>query len=195
MKNFLVTFTFLLMSLITNCQDNHFGTKKMTLDELEIAMSVIRPNALNFSVDSFNLHFEKKLNDYRVSKNCETVKYDKTIVKVAMEQSDYCIKLGSLIHRQTILSKEWPKNRCNFHGIDCMEANENLFMGHLIFCPLSVYSDGRNYYDCLSEVIISAWKKSPGHNRTLLSYGEIFSVGISHNKENEMVACLVLVSL
>ncbi len=194
MKNLLVTFTFLLMSLITNCQNNHFGTKKMTFDELQIAMSIIKPNALNFSVDSFNLHFEKKLNDYRVSKNCETVKYDKTIVKVAMEQSDYCIKLGSLTHRQTILSKEWAKDRCKFHGIDCWNVNENLLMGHLIDSPLLVFSEGKNYYDCLAEVVISAWQTSPGHNSTLLEYGEIFAVGISHNKENKMVACLVLVS-
>ena len=196
MKSLLVTISFLFVStfFVGQSLEKTLGHKVMTVDELEKTMLVIKPNVKTFSIDSFNVYFEKNYNKYRKSKGLEFVSYDKSIVKVATEQSSYCLKNGYLDHKQPTSSKEDVDERCDLYGVNYVDVRENLMMGHMIYPVLIVYEEGMNYYDCLSLVVLKCWILSPGHNDTLLSDGQTFAVGISYNKENEMVACFVLVS-
>ncbi len=196
MKPLLITSLFLSLNIFSYCQSTEktLVNKVMTVDELEKTMLVIKPNVKTFSIDSFNVYFEKNYNKYRKSKGLEFVSYDKSIVKVATEQSSYCLKNGYLDHKQPTSSKEDVDERCDLYGVNYVDVRENLMMGHMIYPVLIVYEEGMNYYDCLSLVVLKCWILSPGHNDTLLSDGQTFAVGISYNKENEMVACFVLVS-
>lgn len=195
MKSHLITPLFLFITIFSYGQsvEKTLGNRVMTVDELEKIMLVIEPKVKTFSIDSFNLYFEKNYNEYRKSKGLEYVSYDKSIVKVATEQSSHCLKNGYLSHKQPTSSKEDVDDRCNLYGIDYVAVHENLMMGHMINPVLILYEDGMNYYDCLSLVVLKCWMLSPGHNDTLLTNGQTFAVGISYNKENTMVACFVLI--
>jgi uncharacterized protein YkwD len=195
MKSLLITPLFLFLSLFSCGQpvEKTLGNRVMTVDELEKIMLVIEPKVKTFSIDSFNLYFEKNLNEYRVSKNQNTVSYDKSILNVSTEQSSYCLKNGYLSHKQPTSSKEDVDERCDLYDIDYVAVHENLMMGHMIYPVLILYEDGMNYYDCLSLVTLKCWMLSPGHNSTLLTNGQTFAVGISYDKENTMVACFVLI--
>ena len=195
MKSFLITVCFLFIStfFVGQSSEKTLGHKVMTVDEFEKIMLVIEPNIKTFSIDSFNVYFEKNYNEYRKSKGLEFVSYDKSIVKVATEQSSYCLKNGYLDHKQPTSSKEDVDERCDLYGINYVDVRENLMMGHMIYPVLIVYEEGMNYYDCLSLVVLKCWILSPGHNDTLLSNGQTFAVSISYNKENEMVTCFVLI--
>jgi uncharacterized protein YkwD len=195
MKSLLVTISFLFVStfFIGQTKEKSLGNKVMTVDELVKIISFIEPNIKTFSVDSFNLYFEKNYNEYRVSKGVGLVSYDKSIVKVATEQSSYCLNKGYLNHKQPTLSKEDVDERCDFYGVDYVKARENLMMGNMVNSVLIGYEDGINFYDCLSRMILKCWKLSPGHNDTMLDEGQTFAVGISSNKDKTMVACLVLI--
>jgi len=195
MKSFLVTVSFLFIStfFVGQSSEKTLGHKVMTVDELEKFMSFIEPNINKFSIDSFNLYFEKKYNEYRASKGVGLVSYDKSIVKVATEQSSYCLNQGYLNHKQHISSKEDVDERCDFYGVHYVEVRENLMMGNMVNSVLIGYEDGMNFYDCLSQMVLKCWKLSPGHNDTMLDEGQTFAVGISSNKDKTMVACLVLI--
>jgi len=195
MKSLLVSISLLFVSLFSFCQTSEktLGHKVMTMDELQKIMSIIEPSVKTFSIDSFNTYFEKNYNEYRKSKGLEFVTYDKSIVKVANEQSTFCLNNGYLDHKQPTPSKEDVDDRCDFYGIDYVDVRENLMMGHMINPVLILYEDGMNYYDCLSLVVLKSWIMSPNHNDTLLSDGQTFAVSVSYNKENVMVACFVLI--
>jgi len=195
MKSFLITVCFLFIStfFVGQSSEKTLGHKVMTVDELEKIMLVIEPNIKTFSIDSFNVYFEKNYNEYRKSKGLGFVSYDKSIVKVATEQSSYCLKNGYLDHKQPTSSKEDVDERCDLYGINYVGVRENLMMGHMIYPVLIVYEKGMNYYDCLSLVVLKCWILSPGHNDTLLSDCQTFAVGVSSNKDKTMVACLVLI--
>ena len=195
MKSLLVSVSLLFLSLFSCGQsaEKTLGNRVMTVDELEKIMLVIEPKVKTFSIDSFNLYFEKNYNEYRKSKGLEYVSYDKSIMNAATEQSYYCLKNGYLSHKQPISSKEDVDDRCDLYGIDYVAVHENLMMSHMINTVLILYEDGMNYYDCLSLVALKCWMLSPGHNDTLLTNGQTFAVGVSYNKENTMVACFVLI--
>lgn len=195
MKSHLITPLFLFITIFSYGQsvEKTLGNRVMTVDELEKIMLVIEPKVKTFSIDSFNLYFEKNYNEYRKSKGLEYVLYDKSIVKAATEQSSYCLKNGYLSHKQPTSSKEDVDERCDLYDIDYVAVHENLMMSHMINPVLILYEDGMNYYDCLSLVALKCWMLSPGHNDTLLTNGQTFAVGVSYNKENTMVACFVLI--
>ncbi len=115
MKLLLTISVFLLLNLFSYGQsvEKTLGNRVMTVDELEKIMLVIEPKVKTFSIDSFNLYFEKNYNEYRKSKGLEYVLYNKSIVKVATEQSSYCLKLGYLSHKQPTSSKEDVDDRCD----------------------------------------------------------------------------------
>lgn len=195
MKNFLLTIILLFINYSYYGQKS-LGERTMSVEELEKNMSSIKSSLSSFSIDSLNFYFEKNLNEYRNSVGVSSVVYDKSILKVSTEQSSYCLKNGNLSHRQVSDSKKYVEDRCKFYGVECLEAYENLMMGNIVNLLILGYSDGMNFYDCLSNLILTGWKNSTvGHNSTLLEYyGQKFSLGISTDSKNDMVACFVITS-
>lgn len=190
MRTFYLT---LLLSLTfySSIAQSTIGNRVMTVDEMVKLMSHIKSQVEKFSVDSFNIYFEKNLNDYRVSKDLNVVCYRKEILPVATEQSSYCLRLGFLTHKQSTSIREDVDDRCKIYCVDCFLSHENLMSGNMSSL-LIFYFEGMNFYDCLSKLVLQCWKLSPGHNSTLLTYGHDFAVGISLNSTNDMVACFVL---
>ena len=195
MKSLLITISFLFVFQSFNAQKS-LGERTMSVEELEKTISSIKSNLSTFSIDSLNFYFEKNLNEYRNSFGIGSVVYDKSILKVSNEQSSYCLKNGSLSHKQVSDSKKYVGDRCKFYGVECLEAYENLMMGNIVNLLILKYSDGMNFYDCLSNLILTGWKNSTvGHNSTLLEYyGQKFSLSVSTNSKNDMVACFVMTS-
>jgi len=169
------------------------GTKR-TFDEFLESLHSLDMQVEQFSVDSFNFYFEKHLNAYRLAKKLEAVTYDRSILKVALDQSDYCMKKGCLDHRQPSDDKRWASDRCVYYAIESVMEYENLHSCDMRASVLNEYLREVNYYDALSRAVLRAWQLSPGHNRTLLSPGEQFAVGISRDEGYTMYSCFVLIS-
>ncbi len=188
---YLLLFTFQVS--FSQSSDKSLGNKVIPVSELFKITSYIKSNIETFSQDSFNLYFEKNLNLYRHSYGLDPVYYDKPVIKASLEQSDYCLKLGYLNHKQPQSIKEDAEDRCEFYGVKCLGTRENLMMGNMLHTVLIGWEDGCDFYDTLSKMILKCWKLSPGHNTALLSYGQTFAVGISRDSTNTMVACYLLI--
>jgi uncharacterized protein YkwD len=167
---------------------------EITIDEFIESIASLNEQVESFSVDSFNLYFEKHLNAYRLAKKLEAVTYDRSILKVVLDQSDYCMKKGCLDHRQPSDDKRWASDRCVYYAIESVMEYENLHSCDMRASVLNENLRGVNYYDALSRAVLRAWQLSPGHNRTLLSPGEQFAVGNSRGEGHTLYSCFVLIS-
>jgi uncharacterized protein YkwD len=188
---YLLLFTFQVS--FSQTSDKSLGTKVLTVDEIVKIIPFINQNIETFSQDSFNVYFEKNINLYRNSYGLNQVYYDKSAIKVGLEQSDYCLKLGYLNHKQPQSIKEDADDRCKLYGVKYLDVRENLMMGNMSNMVLIGYTENCNFYDCLSIMILKCWKLSPGHNASLLANGQTFAVGISRDSSNNIVACYVLI--
>jgi uncharacterized protein YkwD len=166
---------------------------KITIDEFIESLASLNEQVERFSVDSFNLYFEKHLNAYRLAKNLEAVTYDRSVLKVALDQSEYCMKKGYLDHRQPADNKRWASDRCVYYAIESVMEYENLHSCDMRVSVLNEYLSGANYYDALSRVVLRAWQLSPGHNVALLNYGQHFAVGTSRGDDYTMYSCYLLI--
>ena len=169
------------------------GTKR-TFDEFLESLHSLDMQVEQFSVDSFNFYFEQHLNRYRIAKNRSAVSYDKTVLKPAMDQAEYCSSKGYLDHTQYSDNKRWASDRCDYYGVERTIEFENLQSCDMRIPVMEEYVKGVNYYDALSRVVLWCWQLSPGHNASLLSEGEQFAVGISRDEGYTMYSCFVLIS-
>lgn len=149
-----------------------------------------------FSIDSLNYHFEKLVNVYRSSVGSENSYYEKSLLYVAKDQSDYCLSNKKLTHfqRENKL-KEDPWVRGEFYNIDYDVFSENLLCGQMSTSMVNKYSDGINFYDLISIYLIDAWKNSPKHNESMISrYNSKFAVSLSVN-EDTLYSCMIMVTV
>ena len=151
-----------------------------------------------FSVDSFNLSFEKKINEYRKEIGVKNTIYDKSLVKIAQDQSDYCLFNNKFTHYQPETpSKNSPWDRGEFYGYvnDSNEVfSENLLNGKMSTSMILHYEKGINFYDLLSTYLIESWKQSESHNSSMISQSNCkFAVSISI-KNDLIIACLFMVT-
>lgn len=175
----------LLLGMTSNSQVNssEFG------DFLNIGFS-------NFSNDSLNYHFENLLNSYRKSVGSENSYYEKSLVIIAQDQSDYCLSKNKLTHyqRENPL-KEDPWVRGEFYNSNYEVFSENLLSGQMSTSIILYNIKGINFYDLLSIYLIENWKNSPKHNESMISrYNSKFAVSLSLSNDT-IYSCMIMVTL
>ena len=185
MKN-LLTVISLLITLSVKSQSTDF-------------VSFVNKGISSFSVDSFNLLFEKKINEYRKNIGVENTTYDKDLLVIAQDQSDYCILKNKFTHYQSENpSKNSPWDRGEFFGYvnDSNEVfSENLLSGNISSSMSIHYKKGINFYDLLSIYLIESWKQSESHNSSMISPANCkFAVSISV-KDDLVIACLFMITM
>ena len=150
----------------------------------------------NFSTDSLNCHFERLVNIYRNSVGSENSYYEKSLVPIAQDQSDYCLNNNKLTHyqRENPL-KEDPWVRGEFYNSKYEVFSENLLSGQMSTSMISYYTKGVNFYDLISIYLIDGWKNSPKHNESMISrYNSKFAVSLSLSN-NTIYSCMIMVTL
>ena len=162
-------------------------------------VSFVNKGISSFSVDSFNLSFEKKINEYRKNMGVENTTYDKDLLVIAQDQSDYCILKNKFTHYQSENpSKNSPWDRGEFFGYvnDSNEVfSENLLSGNISSSMSIHYKKNINFYDLLSIYLIESWKQSESHNSSMISPANCkFAVSISV-KDDLVIACLFMITM
>lgn len=170
-------------------------TRTVTLNEISDFESKFDSVYSKFSVDSLNIHFEKCLNEYRMSKGSPLVYYNSDLNGISKEQSDFCSQLGNLTHYQYgHETKESPYDRMKFYGFNSDFMGENLIKYNSKLTFFQHYKPSMNIYDVISKAFIDSWSKSEGHNGLLLTpNGEMFSLSITR-KGDSFVGCYVILS-
>jgi len=170
-------------------------TRTVTLDEISEFNSKFDSVYSNFSVDSLNIHFEKCLNEYRLSKGVPLVSYNSDLNVVSKEQSDFCSVLGKLTHYQyENKSKESPEDRMTFYGFNSDLIGEDLIKYPSKLTFFNYYKSSMSIYDVISKSFIDSWSKSEGHNAMLLtSNGKMVSLSITR-KGDSFYGCYVILS-
>ena len=170
-------------------------TRTVTLDEISEFNSKFDSVYSNFSVDSLNIHFEKCLNEYRLSKGVPLVSYNSDLNVVSKEQSDFCSVLGKLTHYQyENKSKESPEDRMTFYGFNSDLIGEDLIKYPSKLTFFNYYKSSMSIYDVISKSFIDSWSKSEGHNaRLLTSNGKIVSLSMTR-KGDSFYGCYGILS-
>jgi uncharacterized protein YkwD len=170
-------------------------TRTVTLDEISEFNSKFDSVYSNFSVDSLNIHFEKCLNEYRLSKGVPLISYNSDLNVVSKEQSDFCSVLGKLTHYQyENKSKESPEDRMTFYGFNSDLIGEDLIKYPSKLTFFNYYKSSMSIYDVISKSFIDSWSKSEGHNAMLLtSNGKMVSLSITR-KGDSFYGCYVILS-
>ena len=182
MKEKILIFLFLNLSILGSSQSNQ---------EFENFLS---RSLTNFSNDSINFYFEKKLNEYRSTFDLDISKYDSSLDVIAKDQSDYCIQKNVLTHWQKENElKKTPWDRGEFYKCKNYVYSENLLKGDALTSMIVYYKEGINFYELLSTYLIENWKESHDHNESMISELNCkFSVSLSV-KNFEICACLFMV--
>ena len=185
MKNLLTVISLLITSVI-------FGQTNISQDEMKLFLN---KGFSTFSIDSLNIHYEKKLNEYRNSIGVFDSKYNKELIKIAQDQSDYCLKNNVFTHFQDgSLDKKTPWDRGEYYNLPYPVFSENLFQWELSTSIRKFSYHNINFYDLLSVYILENWKTSPGHNKNLISRGnQMFALSISM-KDNNIICCMLMVT-
>jgi len=170
-------------------------TRTVTLDEISEFNSKFDSVYSNFSVDSLNIHFEKCLNEYRLSKGVPLISYNSDLNVVSKEQSDFCSVLGKLTHYQyENKSKESPEDRMTFYGFNSDLIGEDLIKYPSKLTFFNYYKSSMSIYDVISKSFIDSWSKSEGHNTMLLtSNGKMVSLNITRRGDS-FYGCYVILS-
>lgn len=186
MKNLLTIISLLISSVI-------LGQTNVSQEEIN---SFLKKGFSTFSIDSLNIHYEKKLNEYRSTVGFSASKYNKDLVKIAQDQSDYCLKNNVFTHFQNgSLDKKTPWDRGEYYNCTYPVFSENLIQGELSTSIGKFYSRKINFYDLLSLYFLENWKKSPGHNKNLLSgQNQMFALSISM-KDDNIICCMLMVRI
>lgn len=186
MKNLLTVITFLFTSVI-------FAQTNVSQEQLK---GFLKKGFSTFSIDSLNVHYEKKLNEYRSTIGFHGSKYNKDLVKIAQDQSDYCLKNNVFTHFQNgSLDKKTPWDRGEYYNCAYPVFSENLIQGELSTSIGKFYSRNINFYDLLSLYFLENWKTSPVHNKNLLSgRNQMFALSISMEDDN-IICCMLMVSI
>ena len=171
------------------------GQKTIDYENLHSYSESVKDKIKTLSIDSLNFYFEKDLSEYREGIGTGKVKFNKSILKVSLEQSSYCSNNDVFTHDQPSSEKSSPGDRCVYFGIDSWFAGENLLKSNIFILGYLKHKKGMNFYQDLSASILQSWKDSPGHNKTMIDgSGTNFALGYTINSKNEMIACLVLTS-
>lgn len=120
---------------------------------------------INFSRTVSRL-FHEKINDYRISKKQMPLRWNDTLWLVALNHSIYIDINKDFNHRQNpkkkMYSGQTPDNRyqfvLNIESPD-LQCGENIFQWSSTFITA----------ESLSNLMFESWKKSPGHNKNMLS--------------------------
>jgi uncharacterized protein YkwD len=170
-------------------------SRTVTLDEIFEFNSKFDSVYSNFSVDSLNIHFEKCLNEYRLSKGVPSVSYNSDLNVISKEQSEFCSVLDNLTHYQYgSKTKESPEDRMKFYGFTSDLIGENLIKHQSKLSFFYYYKPSMNIYDVISKSFIDSWSKSEGHNTMLLtSNGKMVSLSITRRGDS-FYGCYVILS-
>jgi len=117
-----------------------------------------------------------KINEYRVSKGLNKVDFDTVCYKAADNQSSYLFKNDSVVgHEQKNIGFETPGKRYIYFG-----GNENASTAEVcnIVNNINLKDGDTMKLTKLATDIVEAWKKSPDHNKILITAKYKF-VGVS----------------
>ena len=119
----------------------------------------------------------------------------KELIKIAQDQSDYCLKNNVFTHFQDgSLDKKTPWDRGEYYNSPYPVFSENLFQWELSTSIRKFSYHNINFYELLSVYILENWKTSPGHNKNLISRGnQMFALSISM-KDNNIICCMLMVT-
>jgi len=106
-----------------------------------------------------------KVNEYRISLGLNKVEFDNICYKSAENQASYLFKNDSIGHSQNNIGFETPNKRYIYFG-----GNEHASTAEVCnSVNMNVKVDDTMYLDKLATLIVEAWKKSPDHNKILIT--------------------------
>jgi uncharacterized protein YkwD len=107
-----------------------------------------------------------KVNEYRNSLGLTKVEFDTVSYKAADNQASYLFKCDSVVgHNQKNTGLETPNKRYIYFGGDEHASTAEVCNS----VNMNVKIDDTMYLDKLATLIVDAWKKSPDHNKILIT--------------------------
>jgi len=107
-----------------------------------------------------------KVNEYRTSLGLNKVQFDTVSFLAADNQASYLFKNDSIVgHNQKNIGFETPGKRYIYFG-----GNKNASTAEVCnSVNMNIKVSDDTYLDKLSTLIVDSWKKSPGHNKILIT--------------------------
>ncbi len=141
---------------------------------ISILLTVLTLNVYS-QTDLESLLFQK-INEYRVEKGLNSLKWDDATYKSTQVHTEYMIKNNKLSHTENSKTPSFTDRIGLFSDKNYIAGIENVN---------KVYYTG-NSIDKISDKILSSWKRSKGHNSAMLSAGcSIGAVSCGDTTEEE----------
>ncbi len=141
---------------------------------ISILLTVLTLNVYS-QTDLESLLFQK-INEYRVEKGLNSLKWDDATYKSTQVHTEYMIKNNKLSHTENSKTPSFTDRIGLFSDKNYIAGIENVN---------KVYYTG-NSIDKISDKILSSWKRSKGHNSAMLSTGcSIGAVSCGDTTEEE----------
>lgn len=118
-------------------------------------------NLVAFSQTKLDSLVLVKINEYRISKGIPSVVLSDVNCSAAIHHTNYMVAESLLTHTEDTL--ETVRDRVVFYG-----GNQSKYGENITFVSKNLKSTD-NVDDKLSTLIVDSWKKSPQHNKILLS--------------------------
>jgi uncharacterized protein YkwD len=126
---------------------------------ISILLTVLTLNVYS-QTDLESLLFQK-INEYRVEKGLNSLKWDDATYKSTQVHTEYMIKNNKLSHTENSKTPSFTDRIGLFSDKNYIAGIENVN---------KVYYTGDSI-DKISDKILSSWKRSKGHNSAMLSTG------------------------
>jgi len=141
---------------------------------ISILLTVLTLNVYS-QTDLESLLFQK-INEYRVEKGLNSLKWDDATYKSTQVHTEYMVKNNKLSHTENSETPSFTSRIRLFSDKDYIAGIENVNKVY--------YTD--NSIDKISDKILSSWKRSKGHNSAMLSDGcSIGAVSCGNTTEEE----------
>jgi uncharacterized protein YkwD len=141
---------------------------------ISILLTVLTLNVYS-QTDLESLLFQK-INEYRVEKGLNSLKWDDATYKSTQVHTEYMIKNNKLSHTENSKTPSFTDRIGLFSDKNYIAGIENVN---------KVYYTG-NSIDKISDKILSSWKRSKSHNSAMLSTGcSIGAVSCGDTTEEE----------
>lgn len=132
-----------------------------------ITIFLVFISILTFGQTKIDTVVFNKVNEYRVSKNIEPLKWDTTCFKAAEIHTKYLIKTGKVGHTEDSLKD--PEDRIRV--FNKKTRFKTICEVAVSTKPINIKDTDVDIIEKLATAVVNGWKESDSHNKILLNKG------------------------
>ncbi len=151
--------------------------------------SRIDPNNIDLDLLEELVHAE--VNKLRARKRLSKLKRDPLLLRAADMQNNYCLKKGTLTHRQPSSSKRAHGDRIRYLGGDYSYTGENLqYIGFTTYTRGNRVWYDTGTYEEMAKDIVKNWIQSKGHYANLVNPNyDLVGTALAYDEDKAWVYC------